>query len=209
MQESRGQLEISGPQGTTHYDTLTCCHCNNVVTLGTGSERPGSTCLSCMRFQCAACAAKPCRPFEAWLDLVERPTRAVSAAAVPGGRPRTAELFRVQPLGEALPREQCCALRSVLIDRQSGRSCALLWDEGMATRLQAEMNRAAGGERYEQRTLTLLSEEQLRLMEAARFSVLNPMAQRALALCWDPQAAQQIARLLNTTLQTAALRALA
>jgi len=56
-------------------DTVTCIHCNTVVFIDPLKPVEDFTgwCMRCMKFICLECAAKgDCRPFEKWLDKVER-----------------------------------------------------------------------------------------------------------------------------------------
>lgn len=59
---------------TIEEDTFTCVHCNAVQAMAPYFQpsESGGWCRQCNGPVCNACAGKPCRPFEKWLDEVEK-----------------------------------------------------------------------------------------------------------------------------------------
>lgn len=66
MKQSKSNLLITGPSGTSEVDTLTCCHCQRITPAGAGGY-----CSLCDDHVCPRCAGRPCSPFEKRLEQVE------------------------------------------------------------------------------------------------------------------------------------------
>lgn len=61
------------PEGVKEWDTLTCCHCQRIIHIVPKEPIPGGFCVKCNKNTCEAChQVGTCRPFEKWLDEVEK-----------------------------------------------------------------------------------------------------------------------------------------
>ncbi len=65
-------LDPSAPTPVKEWDTITCCHCQQIVRV---KADPGGFCLRCMKGICGTCADKDCTPFEKWLEAQEERAR--------------------------------------------------------------------------------------------------------------------------------------
>jgi hypothetical protein len=87
MRKPGGQVTITGGgvgptsdpglQSLNRYkeaDTFTCVHCQKVTVVPVRSrpEDIGGLCRQCYGLICPSCVGKACRPFEKWLEEVER-----------------------------------------------------------------------------------------------------------------------------------------
>lgn len=69
----RSYAIASSPESTREWDTLTCCHCQRIIFIEVGKDIPGGFCDKCNKNTCEAChQIGTCRPFEKWLEEVER-----------------------------------------------------------------------------------------------------------------------------------------
>lgn len=64
-----------GPEGVVEYDTFTCHHGNEVVTLTRPFDELGSICKVCMGRICRKCTGGVCRPFMKEIEEQERQAR--------------------------------------------------------------------------------------------------------------------------------------
>lgn len=72
---------IEPGKATLEADTFTCCHCNGIVSVRpfAPASEAGGWCARCAKPICGPCADKgTCRPFEKWLDEVEKKARIVT-----------------------------------------------------------------------------------------------------------------------------------
>lgn len=77
MRNASGVGIITGPNGTEHIDTFTCCHCCAPVHVKTGvkPDDMGSWCTMCGKMHCAKEACFVCVPFEKKMEQMEAADR--------------------------------------------------------------------------------------------------------------------------------------
>lgn len=87
MRRTQGYAVISGPGGVVERDTITCAHCQHVVTVKPGTaltvylltdrqgmtrEEPGAFCRVCMAPICLRCHDRGgCTPWEQTMERME------------------------------------------------------------------------------------------------------------------------------------------
>ena len=79
MRNAQGVGIITGPNGQkTEIDTFTCCHCNSIVHVPTGSKPDdfGSWCTMCHAMHCSRNGCQTCVPFEKKMERLEASARA-------------------------------------------------------------------------------------------------------------------------------------
>lgn len=83
MLKPQGYLTIMSDGPLVEKDTFTCKHCNTVVIVEPAPKpMPGGRCTLCDALVCDACADKPCRPFEKWLEKMESRDRLLRSIGV-------------------------------------------------------------------------------------------------------------------------------
>lgn len=75
MLRPQGTIIITDPNArTVEIDTITCCHCQQIVTVKPGQDASdaGGFCRLCFEHTCGPCADHGvCTPFEAQLERME------------------------------------------------------------------------------------------------------------------------------------------
>jgi len=77
-----GHVEVSGPSGTTVYETFTCCHCNEIHRVPPANAKEMAFCHKCGARECVPCAKKlggRCTPFEKRIEAMEARGRMLAA----------------------------------------------------------------------------------------------------------------------------------
>lgn len=65
----RGSIIIDGREVA---NTVQCCHCAGHFLYQRGSGTTRGFCTRCSQITCGKPECDPCRPFEKWLEMVER-----------------------------------------------------------------------------------------------------------------------------------------
>ena len=75
VRNAHGQMTFSDPgsdKPIAEHDTLQCCHCGGHFQVEPGSGNRRTFCTRCNGITCGQSACDPCKPFEKWLDEVEK-----------------------------------------------------------------------------------------------------------------------------------------
>jgi len=78
MRSPQGYATIVGPGENKEFDTFTCFHCQQIVTVKPLMDPAdlGGLCKVCYRLICPRCVGQSCNPWERQMEIMEAKERA-------------------------------------------------------------------------------------------------------------------------------------